>query len=109
MSQNQANQDSQHLAGQLSEALKPPRMFRVIMHNDNITEMDFVVDVLMGIFQKTKDVAVSTMMAIHEKGHGVAGVYTYDIAISKKIQCDRLANGRGFPLRVSLEEDPGTG
>lgn len=93
-------------SGRMQEMLKLPRMFRVVMHNDNITEMDFVVDILVDVFQKPREMAVSTMLAIHEKGHGIAGIYTYDIAVSKKIQCDRLSSGRGFPLRISLEEEP---
>jgi len=80
-----------------------PRMFKVIMHNDNITEMDFVVEVLMDVFQKPRDAAVATMLDIHNKGTGIAGVYTYDIAVSKKIQTDRMASSRGFPLRLSLD------
>jgi len=85
------------------QAIKMPRLFKVIMHNDNITEMDFVVEVLVNVFQKTRDAAVATMLDIHNKGHGIAGVYTYDIAVSKKLQTDRLASTRGFPLRLSLD------
>ena len=103
---SQAKPSSPQMEGRAGDLVREPRMFRVVMHNDNVTEMDFVVDILVDIFQKPKDVAVSTMLDIHEKGHGVAGIYTYDIAVSKKIQCDRLANGRGFPLRISLEEEP---
>ena len=84
--------------------IKMPRLFKVIMHNDNITEMDFVVDVLMDVFQKSRDSAVATMLDIHNDGQGIAGVYTYDIAVTKKLQTDRLASTRGFPLRLSLDE-----
>ena len=84
--------------------IKMPRLFKVIMHNDNITEMDFVVDVLMNVFQKTRDDAVTTMVDIHNHGQGIAGVYIYDIAVSKKLQTDRLSSTRGFPLRLSLDE-----
>jgi len=83
--------------------IKMPRMFKVIMHNDNITEMDFVVEVLMDVFRKTRESAEVTMLEIHNNGHGVAGIYTYDIAVSKKLQTDRLAGTRGFPLRLSLD------
>ena len=85
--------------------IRAPRLFKVIMHNDNITEMDFVVDVLMGVFQKTRADAVTVMLDIHNHGQGIAGVYTYDIAVSKKLQTDRLASTRGFPLRLSLDEE----
>ena len=87
--------------------IKMPRLFKVIMHNDNITEMDFVVDVLVSVFQKTRDDAVAVMLDIHNHGQGVAGVYTYDIAVSKKMQTDRLSGARGFPLRLSLDEADG--
>ncbi|MCL2852171.1 MAG: ATP-dependent Clp protease adaptor ClpS [Defluviitaleaceae bacterium] len=84
--------------------IKMPRMFKVIMHNDNITEMDFVIDVLMNVFHKTREDAVTTMLDIHNNGHGIAGVYTYDIAVSKKLQTDRLSSTRGFPLKLSLDD-----
>ena len=84
--------------------IKVPRMFKVIMHNDNITEMEFVVTVLTTVFQKPHEDAVATMLDIHNQGQGVAGVYTYDIAVSKKLQTDRLSSTRGFPLRLSLDE-----
>ncbi|MDR1664960.1 MAG: ATP-dependent Clp protease adaptor ClpS [Clostridiales bacterium] len=85
--------------------LREPGMFAVIMHNDDITTMDFVVGVLMSVFNKPPEEASAVMMAIHENGRGVAGVYTYDMAATKKSQADRLSAEKGFPLRLTVESE----
>jgi ATP-dependent Clp protease adaptor protein ClpS len=82
---------------------KLPRMYAVTLYNDNITTMDFVVEVLVKIFHKTTADASVIMMQVHETGKGVAGIYTYDIAVTKKMQADRMATEKGFPLRLSVE------
>lgn len=82
-----------------------PKMFRVVMHNDDYTTMDFVVDVLTGIFHKNKIEATNIMTDVHNSGKGVAGVYTYDIAVTKKIQTDRVSHEKGFPLKVTVDEE----
>ncbi|MCL2387082.1 MAG: ATP-dependent Clp protease adaptor ClpS [Defluviitaleaceae bacterium] len=84
--------------------LRMPSMYAVIIHNDDITTMDFVTEVLTLVFHKTPVAAASLMMEVHEIGHGVAGVYVYDIAITKKSQADLLAAERGFPLKLTIRE-----
>ena len=81
-----------------------PSMYAVILFNDEITTMDFVVALLVKIFNKQPAEASSVMMDIHQKGQGVAGVYTYDIAVTKKAQSEQLAIQQGFPLRLTLDE-----
>ena len=85
-------------------ALRPPHQYAVIIHNDEITSMDFVVEVLCKVFHKTPVEASTLMMAVHKEGQGVAGVYTYDIAVTKKYQAERSAADKGFPLRLTLWE-----
>ena len=82
---------------------KAPRMFAVTLYNDDVTTMDFVVEMLVKVFHKTTADASSIMMQVHELGKGVAGIYTYDIAVTKKMQADRMAAERGFPLRLAVE------
>ena len=84
--------------------LREPKMFAVVMHNDNITTMDFVVDVLVRIFHKTSAEGAEIMMNIHEHGTGIAGVYTYDIAATKKLQADLMSREHGFPLKLTIDE-----
>ena len=66
-------------------------MFRVILHNDHYTTMDFVVEVLMKVFGKTAAEAIKIMLDVHRKGAGICGVYTYDIAVTKVAQVHRMA------------------
>ena len=79
-------------------------MFRVILHNDHYTTMDFVVEVLMKVFHKTASEAIKIMLDVHRKGAGVCGVYTYDIAVTKVAQVHQMAKKGEFPLKCSYEE-----
>ncbi|MCQ2974482.1 MAG: ATP-dependent Clp protease adaptor ClpS [Bacteroidales bacterium] len=81
--------------------LDEPKKYKVIMHNDDITTMDFVVDVLMKVFFKTKTIAKQLMMEIHTQGQAIVGVYSYDIAISKSKKAMALASEKNFPLKLT--------
>jgi ATP-dependent Clp protease adaptor protein ClpS len=85
--------------------LEEPRMFKVLLHNDDYTSMDFVVDVLMGIFHKNVMEAENIMIEIHEKGIGVCGVYSFEIAQTKAEQVKQKAKQNEFPLLATIEED----
>jgi ATP-dependent Clp protease adaptor protein ClpS len=84
--------------------LQEPKMYRVILHNDHYTTMDFVVEVLMIVFHKVAAEATKIMLDVHKKGAGVCGVYTYDIASTKVSVVHNMAKRREFPLKCSLEE-----
>ena len=84
--------------------LQEPKLFRVILHNDNYTTMDFVVKVIVSIFHKPAAEATKIMLDVHKKGHGVVGVYTWDIASTKVAQVHQMARESEFPLRASCEE-----
>jgi ATP-dependent Clp protease adaptor protein ClpS len=84
--------------------IREPKMYRVILHNDDYTTMDFVVEVLMSIFHKPAADATRIMIDVHKKGKGVCGVYTYDIAATRVARVHHLAQKREFPLKCSLEE-----
>lgn len=85
--------------------LEEPRMFKVLLHNDDYTSMDFVVDVLMNIFHKNVMEAEKIMIEIHEKGIGVCGVYSFEIAQTKAEQVKQKAKQNEFPLLATIEED----
>ena len=84
--------------------LQEPKMYRVILHNDHYTTMDFVVEVLMLVFHKPAAEATKIMLDVHQKGAGRCGVYTYDIASTKVTLVHNMAKRREFPLKCSLEE-----
>lgn len=85
-------------------SLAEPRMYRVLLHNDHYTTMDFVVEILIDVFQKTAVEATKVMLDVHKKGLGVCGVYIYDVAATKVSQVHQMARMRDFPLRCSYEE-----
>ena len=90
---------------ELDLALDEPQMFKVFLHNDDYTSMDFVVEILMGIFHKTHVQAEQIMLQIHEKEKAVCGVYTFEIAQTKAQQVKQRAKQNGFPLLATIEED----
>ena len=81
-----------------------PKMYRVILHNDDYSTMDFVIEVLISIFHKPAADATRIMLDVHKKGKGICGVYTYDIAATRVARVHQLAKKREFPLKCSLEE-----
>ncbi|MGN0221166.1 MAG: ATP-dependent Clp protease adaptor ClpS [Prevotella sp.] len=83
---------------------KEPTLWHVVMHNDDVTTMDFVVMVLERVFRKTKADAERIMLKIHNEGEAVAGTYYKDIAVSKSKYVMALAKQNGFPLKLSIEE-----
>ena len=87
------------------ERLKHPDMYRVIMHNDDYTTMEFVVEILTRVFQKSRQDAMDTMLKIHKGGKATVGVYTYDIATSKVKRVHDLSAEFDFPLRCSVVPD----
>ncbi len=88
----------------LADEVREPRRFKVLLHNDDYTTMEFVVKVLMRIFRKTEAEAVQIMLSVHNKGVGVCGVYTAEVAELKVSLVRRLARQNGYPLKCSMEE-----
>lgn len=80
-------------------------MYKVIMHNDDFTTMDFVVRMLKTVFFKDDATAHDLMMTVHRLGTAVIGLYTYDIAVSKTQKAMRLARAEGFPFKLTCEPD----
>ena len=97
----------EEVATRTRERLKRPPLFRVLLHNDDFTTMDFVVEVLRGVFGKDEDEAFRVMWAVHTQGVGCAGVYTYEVAEMKVERVAQMARAREFPLLCTLEEEPG--
>jgi ATP-dependent Clp protease adaptor protein ClpS len=91
------------LLEEVEKELKEPDMYRVVLHNDDYTTKEFVVEVLQTVFQKPAIEATKIMMDVHKKGRGVVGVYTWDIAQTKVAQVHRLAKEQEFPLKCTIE------
>lgn len=80
-----------------------PRRWKVLLHNDDYTTMDFVVHVLMTHFHKSPPEATHVMLQVHHKGVGVAGVYTKDVAETKVAEALAEARENGMPLLLTIE------
>ena len=80
-----------------------PPLYKVLLHNDDYTTMEFVVAVLQKVFRKTNAEATRIMLSVHHEGVGVAGVYTKEIGETKVSIVHELAKSNNFPLRCSME------
>ncbi len=85
------------------QKLKKPQLYKVLLHNDDYTTMDFVVMVLMNIFHHQQAEAARIMLAVHKAGIGVAGVYSYEVAETKARKVIELAKNNEYPLQCSVE------
>jgi len=84
--------------------LQEPSQYKILMHNDHYTTMDFVVQILETVFNKPSYEAAQIMLNIHTKGVGVCGIFTAEIAETKVDTVHSLARQHGFPLKCSMEE-----
>nr|WP_320011456.1 ATP-dependent Clp protease adapter ClpS [uncultured Desulfobulbus sp.] len=87
------------------EAVQEPPLYKVLLHNDDYTTMDFVVMILQTVFQKNTEEATQIMLNVHHQGIGIAGVYTREIAETKVETVHQMAKQHQFPLRCSLEKE----
>ncbi|WBW99315.1 ATP-dependent Clp protease adaptor ClpS [Oceanirhabdus sp. W0125-5] len=85
--------------------IKMPKKYKVIMHNDDYTSMEFVIEVLVQIFGKSVPEATNVMYEVHEKGQGIAGIYSFDIAKTKQLEAMSIAESEGFPFNLTIEEE----
>lgn len=84
--------------------LREPKHYRVIMHNDDFTSMEFVVEILVDIFHKEEAEAERLMLMVHESGRAAVGTYPYDIAVTKVQAALSRAEKKGYPFRMTVEE-----
>ena len=85
---------------QTKRRAKLPKQYQVLIYNDDFTPMDFVVEVLMEIFDKEEQAAVALMMSIHRGSSAVAGIYPRDIAQTKAAEAMQWAREEKYPLKV---------
>ena len=95
--------------GQAQERVRPvlkePTRYRVLLHNDDYTSMEFVVKVLESVFHKSPAEAYRIMMQVHSQGQGLCGIYPYDVAETRALTAQDLARHEGFPLQTSIEKE----
>jgi ATP-dependent Clp protease adaptor protein ClpS len=95
--------------GGVAEKTRPktdqPKLYKVLLHNDDYTTMEFVVAILESVFAKSPAEAFRVMMNVHTQGIGIAGVYPFEVAETKVDMVDERAREAGHPLRCSLEPE----
>ena len=96
--------DETGVVTETEKKVKLPPMYKVLLHNDDYTTMEFVVQVLQTVFHKSPADATQIMLHIHRTGIGVAGVYTYEVAETKVAVVDAMARQHEFPLKCTMEE-----
>ena len=85
--------------------LKRPSLYKVLVHNDNYTTREFVVEVLRSVFHHTETNATRIMLHVHHQGVGVAGVYPFEVTETKARKTEELAREHDYPLRLTLEPE----
>lgn len=89
----------------VKERYEHPKMWRVLLHNDDYTTQEFVVEILITVFRKSRLEATRIMLSVHRSGKGIAGVYTKEIAETKATQATDHARSAGYPLLITTEPD----
>lgn len=105
-----AKREPQHDPGVITQTrpkqeLKKPPLYKVLLHNDDYTTMEFVIWVLMNVFHHDEFTASGIMLHVHKNGVGVAGVYARDVAETRAAKVEEMARAHEFPLRCSVEEE----
>jgi len=86
------------------EKVEQPKLYKVLLHNDDYTTMEFVVEILESIYNMAEDQAIQVMLNVHERGVGVAGIYTFEVAEMKVEKTLAAARENEFPLLCTMEE-----
>jgi ATP-dependent Clp protease adaptor protein ClpS len=82
-----------------------PNMYKVVFLNDDATPMDFVIEILTGIFRHSTETARDITMEIHDQGSSVVGIYNFEIAEQKAVEATTLSRSHGFPLQIKVEQE----
>ncbi len=89
----------------IEEKTTEPPMYKVLLHNDDYTTKDFVVEILIAVFNKSIDEAKSLMWHVHRNGSGICGIYPYEMAETKVSLVTMAARENGFPLKTTMEKE----
>ena len=105
MSREQSHEEHDITVAPLKPDLAQPPKYQVLMLNDDYTPMDFVVEVLEGLFNMEHEVATRTMMKVHKEGQALCGIFTFEIAEAKVEQVNSYAQQHGHPLQCTMTEE----
>ena len=97
--------DNQLAVAPTKPELKQPPKYCEVMINDDYTPMDFVIEVLEGLFRMGSEKATRTMMQVHTEGQARCGIFTFEIAEAKVEQANSYAQQHGHPLQCTMEEE----
>ena len=97
--------DGSEVLTETETKLEKPKLYKVLLHNDDFTTMEFVVFVLGYVFNRSEADAFTIMLKVHNEGMGVAGIYPFDIASMKSQKAINLAKAREYPLLCTVEEE----
>ena len=93
------------VSSETDQEVEEPPMYKVMLLNDDYTTMEFVVEILIYVFQKSSEEAMRIMLNVHRNGVGICGVYTHEVAETKVDTVGTLARENGFPLKCIMERD----
>jgi len=105
MSENNNTEGSNQAFTEDKKDVDLPKLYKVILHNDDYTPMDFVVEILTEVFRKDELSATQIMLNVHNQGRGICGVFTYEIAETKVEIVHKLAEQNEYPLHASMEAE----
>ncbi len=101
---NDPDESTEVIVKERVKVQKPPR-YKVLIHNDDYTTMEFVILVLKKFFNKTQDESMAIMLKVHHDGVGICGIYTYEIAETKCQKVVAYARQNGHPLKCTIERE----
>ena len=105
-SNNTSNNDGELDLGLENDvSTEEPKLYKVLIHNDDYTPMDFVIFVLKKFFNKSEELAFKIMLDVHNKGIGIAGIYTFEVAETKSMQVNQFSKNNQHPLKTTFEEE----
>lgn len=93
------------LEDKIKEKITEPKLWKVILLNDDHTSIEFVISLLIEIFKHNVDTAKDITLQIHEQGSGIAGTYSHEIAEAKTVEALAMSRENGFPLQIKMEEE----
>jgi ATP-dependent Clp protease adaptor protein ClpS len=95
----------EEILSETQDIVTEPPLYKVLLHNDDYTTMEFVVEVLMFVFRKPPEEATQIMLSVHHQGTGLCGLFPYELAETKVDTVETLARDRGFPLKCTMERE----
>ena len=105
MSEREQDQTGTITRTRAARKVQKPPMFKVLLHNDNFTTREFVVEILRTVFHHSEGEATRIMLHVHQRGVGLAGIYTFEVAEIKVGTVEALAQQHQFPLMLTIEPE----